>query len=143
MPRQDIKQTTLIHVAVGVVINTQGEILIAKRQVDKFQGGLWEFPGGKVEVGESIEQALIRELQEEVNLTPLSFYLLLQVKCNYGEKAFFLHIFLVNEFSGIMQAKEQQMVKWVLPVEIKSYNFPEVNQLILEKLLATIEQTKT
>lgn len=142
MSRQDMKTSMLIAIAVGVVINSQSEILIAKRQVDKFQGGLWEFPGGKVEAGESTEHALIRELQEEVNLTPLSFHSLLQLKHDYDEKTFLLDVFLVDKFSGIIQAKEKQIVKWVLPSEIKSYDFPEANHIILEKLLATIRPAK-
>ena len=142
MPRENIKITPLIDVAVGIVINSQSEILIAKRQDNKFQGGLWEFPGGKVEAGESAADALIRELQEEVNITPLSFYSLLQVKHYYAEKAFLLQVFLVDKFSGIMQPKEQQIVKWVSLREIKARDFPEANHIILEKLCAIIEQTK-
>ena len=138
MSWQDIETTPLIKVAIGVVINAQGAILIAKRQIDKCQGGLWEFPGGKVELGESTADALVRELQEEVNLTPLSFHSLLQVKHYYDEKVCLLKVFLVDKFSGVMQPKEQQTVKWVLPNEIKSYDFPEVNHLILEKLFTIL-----
>ena len=137
-----MKITPLIDVAVGIVINAQSEILIAKRQDNKFQGRLWEFPGGKVEAGESARDALIRELQEEVNLTPLSFYLFLQVKHYYAEKAFLLNVFLVDKFSGIMQPKEQQIVRWVPLREIKAHDFPEANHIILEKLCAIMEPKK-
>ena len=125
----------LVHVAVGAILNPVGEILIAKRLEYKFQGGLWEFPGGKIEPGESVEDALIRELQEEVNITPLTFSPLMQVEHDYGEKAFLLDVYLVQTFSGEMQALEQQMVKWVLPQQINDYQFPTANQAIIDKLL--------
>jgi len=125
-----------IHVAVGAVINRQGEVLIAKRPDNKFQGGLWEFPGGKVEAGETAEQALVRELQEEVAITPLSFKALLQVEHDYGDKTFLLDVYLVDGFSGTMRALEQQVVKWVTLQQIKAYPFLEANQVILDKLLA-------
>ena len=126
----------LVHVAVGAIFNQQGEILIAKRAAHKFQGNLWEFPGGKVEAGETAEQALIRELQEEVNLTPKSFTSLMQIEHDYGEKAFLLDVYLVKEFSGTLQALEQQEVKWVLPQAINEYSFPTANRAIIDKLLA-------
>ena len=58
--------TKLVHVAVGVIVNTDGKILIAKRSLSAHQGGLWEFPGGKVDAGETIQLALVRELREEL-----------------------------------------------------------------------------
>ena len=62
-------QTNLVvHVAVGVIINDQQQVLIAKRPDHLHQGGLWEFPGGKVDNGEDVEQALVRELHEELDL---------------------------------------------------------------------------
>ena len=57
-----------MHVAVGVIVNEQQEILIAKRPDHQYKGGLWEFPGGKVEPGETVYNALLRELNEEVNI---------------------------------------------------------------------------
>lgn len=131
-----IMKNKLVHVAVGAIFNQQGEILIAKRAAHKFQGNLWEFPGGKVEAGETAEQALIRELQEEVNLTPKSFTSLMQIEHDYGEKAFLLDVYLVKEFSGTLQALEQQEVKWVLPQAINEYSFPTANRAIIDKLLA-------
>ncbi len=130
-----IMNSKLIHVAVGAVFSPQGEILIAKRPAHKFQGNLWEFPGGKVEIGETGEQALVRELQEEVNLTPKSFTSLIQIEHDYGEKAFLLDVYLVKEFSGEVQALEQQEVKWVSPERISYYPFPKANQAIIDKLL--------
>ena len=124
-----------IHVAVGAVMNTKSEVLIAQRPAEKFQGGLWEFPGGKVEINETVVQALIRELQEEVNLTPLSFKPLLKVEHDYGDCAFLLDVYLVSEFSGNMQALERQVVKWVSLQQIKQYPFLAANQVILDKLL--------
>ena len=63
-------ESTAVHVAVGVIMDSDGEILIAKRHDDQHQGGLWEFPGGKVRGDEGVEDALSRELQEEVNIRP-------------------------------------------------------------------------
>ncbi len=64
--------TEIVHVAVAVIVNDSGEVCISLRHKDVHQGGLWEFPGGKIEQGETVEKALKREIKEELNLSILS-----------------------------------------------------------------------
>lgn len=126
-------------VAVGVIVNEQQQVLIAKRDERLHQGGLWEFPGGKVEQGETVPQALARELQEEVGLTVLSANPLMIVKHDYndesGKKNVLLDVWRVHRFSGIARGCEGQPIKWVCVEELDNYSFPRANRPILRQLL--------
>ena len=75
-----------INVAVGAIKNAKGEILISKRPKGKHLAGVWEFPGGKIEPGESTQQALVRELQEELDIVPTQTESLIQIEHQYLEK---------------------------------------------------------
>ena len=82
----------MLRVVAAVIHNPRGEILIARRPLHKHQGGLWEFPGGKIEDGEEAAQALIRELQEELGITPTAFRPLLTVEHHYPDKSVRLEV---------------------------------------------------
>ena len=128
-----------VHVAVGVIFNSkQDQILIAKRPKHLHQGGLWEFPGGKVGIGESVDQALTRELFEEVGITPIQAQPLMGVHHDYSDKQVFLDIWTVTQFTGNAQGAEGQQIKWVDLPELyrpeSQYKFPQANQAILDKL---------
>lgn len=123
-----------IHVVVGVIINEQNQVLVAKRPAGKHLSGLWEFPGGKVEKGENAEQALTRELKEEVGLVPEHVSSLIQITHSYSEKTVFLDVFLVNKVQGVAQGLEQQEIKWLHPKQFADYNFPEANESIITAL---------
>ncbi|WOT05460.1 8-oxo-dGTP diphosphatase MutT [Shewanella youngdeokensis] len=125
-----------IHVAVGVIENSTNEILLAKRHAHLHQGGKWEFPGGKVEAGETTSQALIRELKEEVDLTVLNTTALMQVQHDYGDKQVLLDIHWVKDFTGTAKGVEGQIVKWVAKQELTQFDFPEANKAIVAKILA-------
>ncbi len=137
-----------IHVAVGVVVNSTGHILIAKRPATSHQGGLWEFPGGKVEPGESVIAALTRELQEELAIDVVETEPLIKIHHNYGDKTVFLDVHKVTAFSGQPNGNEGQPVEWVSSSELKQYEFPAANQSIISaiilprKLLITGEFTE-
>ena len=90
----------IVHVAVGVILDGDNRVLITRRHDEAHQGGLWEFPGGKVEAGESVQQALQRELLEELGLTIGVASQLLEVHHDYGDKTVFLDVYVVREFSG-------------------------------------------
>ena len=126
--------TKKIHVAVGVVKNPQGEILIAKRADHQHQGGLWEFPGGKVEQGESVFDALVREFQEEVGITIQQAEPLLVKHHDYGDKHVTLDVWVSAYYSGEACGKESQPIAWVPIQDLKNYTFPEANKEIIEKL---------
>ena len=131
---------SLIHVAVGVIFDSPqaNQVLIAKRLQHLHQGGLWEFPGGKLSAGESVEQALKRELLEELGIKVLKAQPLMQVQHDYSDKQVFLDIWTVTEFSGDAQGEEGQQVKWVELQTLFSpesrYEFPKANKAILDKL---------
>ena len=125
----------VIHVAAAVISNPSGEILIARRPDDKHQGGLWEFPGGKVEAGESIEQALQRELQEELGISVTGCQPLITVRHDYPDKSVLLDVWQVDSFSGDAHGREGQPVRWVKPGRLSDYSFPEANIPIMKACL--------
>ena len=86
----------VIHVAVGAIRNGQGEFLLARRPEHLHQGGLWEFPGGKVETGETVEVALRRELQEELAITVGQATPLIKIRHDYGDKRVLLDVWRVE-----------------------------------------------
>ena len=123
-----------LRVAVGVVVSREGRILIARRSAHRHQGGLWEFPGGKVEGGETARDALARELQEEVGIRVLDASALLKVSFDYPDRSVRLEVFKVTGYSGEPHGREGQPLRWVLPSELADYAFPEANQPIIEAL---------
>ena len=125
----------VVHVAVGVLLNNKKEVLVAKRKESAHQGGLWEFPGGKVEPGETTLSALKREIQEEVDISIHSAKSLLKTQHDYGDKVVLLDVWLSNEFSGLARGLEGQLVGWLALEELYNYDFPAANHAIIEKLL--------
>jgi len=120
-----------LQVAVGVVKNAAGQILIALRDEALHQGGLWEFPGGKLEAGETALQALVRELQEELAITVNSASPLITIKHQYPDLAVQLLVFEVTDFSGVAQGNEGQPLQWVAEDTLLDYAFPAANQPII------------
>ena len=120
-----------IHVAVGVIVNEAKEILIALRPKQSHQGGLWEFPGGKVEDGETVEVALSRELNEELGLIVSSCRPLLTIHHEYADKRVVLDVCWVEEFVGVANGREGQPIRWVTAEELSEYRFPAANHDII------------
>jgi len=125
-----------IHVAVGIVINQGKRILIAKRPENSHQGGLWEFPGGKVEDNETAFDALVREFREEVDLSISKASPFIKIKHDYSDKSVVLDVWQCEEFTGEAKGVEGQEVKWVAKTDLSNFSFPDANQAIIKKLLS-------
>lgn len=123
--------TKLVHVAVGVIVNTDGKILIAKRSLSAHQGGLWEFPGGKVDAGETIQQALARELREELAIDVLGSQPLIQIRHHYPDKSVLLDVHKITKFAGEPCGNEGQPVQWVDAHKLNDFEFPAANRPII------------
>ncbi len=121
-----------VHVAVGVILDAGGRVLISRRDSNAHQGGLWEFPGGKVEPGETVQQALQRELLEELGIAIGPLIPLIEIHHDYGDKAVFLDVHVVREFSGEPQGLEGQPLAWVHAAEMQESHFPAANVPIIE-----------
>lgn len=122
-----------IHVAVGVILKDK-QIFLAKRHADQHQGGKWEFPGGKVESGETLDSALARELFEECGIQVLKSAPLVIIEHDYGDKQVKLDVHIVTLFSGEAHGKEDQTVAWFTLNDLENLDFPAANQGIIEQL---------
>jgi 8-oxo-dGTP diphosphatase len=146
----------LVHIAVGVIFDgaptdvekKTGRILIAKRADHQHQGGLWEFPGGKVEVGESVQVALQRELEEELGLQASieDMQPLITIPFHYPDKSVLLDVWSVYKAANFNETdiqnisgsefigKEGQPLAWVDQAELANYQFPAANKAIIDAL---------
>lgn len=116
--------TKVTHVAVAILQKENGSFLLASRPKGKPWAGWWEFPGGKIEADEAPAQALIRELQEELGITPITFQSWLQRRFDYAEthdssaKTVHLHFFFVTQWQGELAPQEGQELRWQMPSNI-------------------------
>ncbi len=123
-----------IPVAVGVVMNSEQQVLMTQRPDDKDYAGFWEFPGGKVESGESTYQALCREFKEEIAIEVEQAEPLITLQHQYKNYAVQLHVWLITQYAGELQAMENQAMQWVTLSEVDSYQVLEANHEIIEAL---------
>ncbi len=120
-----------LHVVVAVIDNGKGEVLIAKRHAHLHQGGLWEFPGGKVEPGETVEAALARELREELSIALRQARPLIRIPHDYADRKVLLDVWLVSQFDGEPHGAEGQPILWVEKPRLGEYEFPAANGPII------------
>lgn len=126
-----------IEVVAGIIWNDeQSAILIARRPQHLHKGGYWEFPGGKIEVGESAEAALARELAEELSLQFSRSTFFAAVDFSYPEKSVSLKFYEVFGLLSQAVANEGQEWCWVKPSDLPQFQFPEANQKIVDALIA-------
>ncbi|WP_116475129.1 8-oxo-dGTP diphosphatase MutT [Zobellella maritima] len=132
MSTETLKKSVLV--AVGVVENRLGEIFICRRGASQHQAHKWEFPGGKVEAGETVPQALARELAEEIGIAVQACQPFMRIEHDYGDKRVILDIRRVTAFDGEPHGLEGQPSRWVPLDELHNYDFPAANSPIVEKL---------
>ena len=125
-------------IGVGVVINAAGEVLIDQRLEEGLLGGMWEFPGGKQEQGETIETCIARELKEELGIAVTVGAELITVDHAYSHKKLRFVVHLCNWVSGEPQPLASQQVRWVRPDDLGNYAFPAANARIIEALLVQL-----
>nr|WP_320167030.1 8-oxo-dGTP diphosphatase MutT [uncultured Methylophaga sp.] len=130
-----------IHVAVAVIVQ-QKEVLIALRKPDQHQGNLWEFPGGKVESGETVQQALTREIKEELAIDILRAEPLIEHSHDYGDKSVLLDVWWIDAFDGTPTGHEGQTIKWVDIEALDHYEFPAANKIIVTAIQQQLNTTQ-
>lgn len=130
-----------VNVAVGVIVQKEAidneEVLffLTKRHEHVHQANKWEFPGGKIEQGETVSEALARELKEEVAIDVLSCEHLSTITHDYGDKKVCLQVYLVDNFEGQPKALEGQKEGWFALSKLAEMNFPKANYPIIELLV--------
>ncbi|MDH5786146.1 MAG: Nudix family hydrolase [Chromatiales bacterium] len=120
-----------LHVVVAVIENLNGKILIALRHGGLHQGGLWEFPGGKVEKGEDVFRALQRELHEELGINVDAARPLIRIPHSYPDRSVLLDVWWITAFSGEPHGAEGQRVEWIEKSDLGRYPFPAANGPII------------
>ncbi|SOE16618.1 8-oxo-dGTP diphosphatase [Hoeflea halophila] len=127
----------ILLVAACALVDADGRVLLTQRPEGKKLAGLWEFPGGKVEPGETPEAALIRELAEEVGITtkeaclaPLTF-----ASYSYDEFHLLMPLFVCRRFEGTARGLESQALKWVRPRDMRNYPMPPADEPLIPYLI--------
>jgi 8-oxo-dGTP diphosphatase len=123
----------MIHVAVGLVLDND-RVFVAQRDQNAHQGGLWEFPGGKVDAGETVEAALSRELNEELGIFVDYAEPVMQIKHDYKDKVVLLDVWQIIRYQGEPSGCEGQPVKWLTVNALKAEQFPAANRAIVDWL---------
>lgn len=123
-----------IHVVAGVITDARGRILLNRREGNRDLTGLWEFPGGKREPGETSEQALIRELHEELGIDAQVGEWLMEVPQLYPDKRLRLEVRRITGWTGRARGKEGQAIMWVAPEKLHRYSMPPADLPILALL---------
>ncbi len=124
-----------VEVAAGIILNSSRDrVLLSWRLPNLDQGGLWEYPGGKVEPMESPDKALVRELKEELAIQALEIHPLDDLSYDYGSKVVRLHFFVVTDFAGVPTALEGQPLDWCPVTELEQRDFPAANRQVASKL---------
>ena len=126
---RDIEAKPIVLVAAAALLDADGRVLIAQRPEGKSMAGLWEFPGGKLDSGETPEQALVRELKEELAidtkescLAPIAF-----ASHSYDKFHLLMPLFVCRVWHGEVKGAEGQNLKWVYPLDLKNYPMPEAD----------------
>jgi 8-oxo-dGTP diphosphatase len=127
----------LLLVAAVALVDADNRVLIARRPEGKPMAGLWEFPGGKVEAGERPEEALIRELAEELGITVQEACLAPLTFASHAYETFHLlmPLYICRRWDGLVQAREGQALKWVRPRQLREHDMPPADEPLIPALI--------
>ncbi len=137
LPRPDVPVDLRVLFVVAVaLVDTDGRVLLAQRPEGKSFAGLWEFPGGKIDPGETPEYALMRELEEELGIEtrPCCFSPVAFASHSYDDFHMLMPLFACRVWKGIPTAREGQVLKWVYPRDISDYAMPEADISLIPQL---------
>ncbi|HBE20705.1 MAG TPA: 8-oxo-dGTP diphosphatase MutT [Cyanobacteria bacterium UBA11149] len=121
-------------IGVGVIWNDQRQILIDRRRAEGLLGGLWEFPGGKIEAGETVEACIKREIKEELAIDIEVGDFLITIDRDYSHFSVRLIVHHCRHLAGVPQTVECDEIRWVTLDEIEDFSFPEANSQIIAAL---------
>ena len=127
------------NVVVGLILDGQGRVLVSQRVEGAHMGGFWEFPGGKRRALEGRQEALERELKEELGIQVLEARPLMALKHNYPDRCVCLDVFLVQTYEGRPVSLESQPIAWILPQDLKNIRFLPADKPIIEALISRNE----
>jgi mutator protein MutT len=143
LPSRRVKPSAMKRIEAAIAIVTRGgKILVCQRKDDDTFGGFWEFPGGKQETGETLEECLARELREELNIRARPTAPLTPIVHDYPEVLLRLHPFLCEHESGEPELLECQATRWIEPVELRGYRFPPANESLIEQVIERLSAVK-
>jgi 8-oxo-dGTP diphosphatase len=133
----EIAPKKIVLVAACALVDSDGRILLAQRPEGKSLAGLWEFPGGKVETGETPEETLVRELEEELGirtkvacLAPLTF-----ASHSYDDFHLLMPLYVCRRYEGFAEGREGQVIKWVRPKALRDYPMPPADEPLIPFLM--------
>jgi 8-oxo-dGTP diphosphatase len=126
--------TAVVRVVAAALYDPEGRVLIAERPPGKHMSGRWEFPGGKIEPGETEHAALARELHEELGIEMLAAHPELTLRHDYPEKRVQVSLWIVDRYAGQPQGLDGQALKWVAPARLQDEDVLEADQPFIEAL---------
>ena len=133
-PYYSIPSSMSLQTVTAAIIEREDKVLIARRSPNSKLAGMWEFPGGKVELGESLQECLVRELNEELGIKVVVGRLLISSEYHYEHGSFRIHAFEADWVSGDISLRDHDLIEWVTLEEIASYSLLPADIPIAEKL---------